>query len=150
MAAPIGTEMARLDELVRTLRERCPWDRVQTHGSLSRHLLEEAYETLEAIDAVAAVDARSWQPTDGTDDGVADDGVADDGVADDGVAAVEEAAVADLEEELGDLLFQVFFHSALAAEAGRFTVADVARGVHDKLVSRHPHVFGDSSAATAR
>ncbi len=61
---------------------------------------------------------------------------------------VEERAVAHLEEELGDLLFQVYFHATLAAEAGRFTLADVARGVHDKLVSRHPHVFGDVSADT--
>ena len=57
--------------------------------------------------------------------------------------------MADLEEELGDLLFQVYFHAILAAEAGRFTLADVARGVHDKLVSRHPHVFGDVVADTA-
>lgn len=48
----------------------------------------------------------------------------------------------DLEEELGDLLFQIVFHSLLAAEAGQFTLADVARGVYDKLKSRHPHVFG--------
>ena len=61
---------------------------------------------------------------------------------------LEERAVAHLEEELGDLLFQVYFHATLAAEAGRFTLADVARGVHDKLVSRHPHVFGDVTADT--
>jgi tetrapyrrole methylase family protein/MazG family protein len=54
-----------------------------------------------------------------------------------------------LEEELGDLLFQIVFHARLAEEAGRFTLADVARGVHDKLVHRHPHVFGDVDAATA-
>ncbi len=54
-----------------------------------------------------------------------------------------------LEEELGDVLFQVVFHSVLAAEEGQFTLADVARNVHDKLVSRHPHVFGDVEAATA-
>src|SRR5204862_411547 len=48
-----------------------------------------------------------------------------------------------LEDELGDLLFQVVIHSVLAAETGAFTVADVARRVHDKLVHRHPHVFGD-------
>jgi MazG family protein len=47
-----------------------------------------------------------------------------------------------LEEELSDLLFQVVFHATLAAEAGQFTLADVARGIHDKLVRRHPHVFG--------
>ena len=58
-------------------------------------------------------------------------------------------AVAHLEEELGDLLFQVYFHATLAAEEGRFTLADVARGVHDKLVARHPHVFGDVTAETA-
>ncbi|HEX2063993.1 MAG TPA: nucleoside triphosphate pyrophosphohydrolase, partial [Acidimicrobiales bacterium] len=52
-------------------------------------------------------------------------------------------------EELGDLLFQVFFHATLAAEAGQFTLADVARGIHDKLVHRHPHVFGAVEATTA-
>jgi len=50
---------------------------------------------------------------------------------------------------LGDLLFQIVFHARLAEEAGRFTLADVARGVHDKLVHRHPHVFGDVEAASA-
>ena len=49
---------------------------------------------------------------------------------------------AELEEELGDLLYQIVFHSVLAAEAGQFTLADVAQGIHDKLKSRHPHVFG--------
>jgi uncharacterized protein YabN with tetrapyrrole methylase and pyrophosphatase domain len=53
-----------------------------------------------------------------------------------------------LEEELGDLLFQVVFHARLATEEGRFTLADVARAVHDKLVARHPHVFGATTAAT--
>ncbi|MDZ7675059.1 MAG: MazG nucleotide pyrophosphohydrolase domain-containing protein [Acidimicrobiales bacterium] len=53
--------------------------------------------------------------------------------------------VEDLEEELGDLLYQVFFHATIAAESGAFTVADVARGIHDKLHRRHPHVFGDAS-----
>ena len=48
----------------------------------------------------------------------------------------------ELEEELGDLLYQIVFHSVLAAEAGQFTLADVAQGIHDKLKSRHSHVFG--------
>ena len=52
-------------------------------------------------------------------------------------------------EELGDLLYQVEFHSTIAEQEGRFTIADVARTVHDKLVSRHPHVFGDVQADTA-
>lgn len=51
----------------------------------------------------------------------------------------------DFIEELGDLLYQVEFHAAIAEEQGRFTLADVARTAHDKLVSRHPHVFGDVS-----
>ena len=51
-------------------------------------------------------------------------------------------------EELGDLLYQVEFHSTIAEQEGRFTIADVARTVHDKLVSRHPHVFGDVTAET--
>jgi len=52
-------------------------------------------------------------------------------------------------EELGDLLYQIEFHSTIAEQEGRFTIADVARKVHDKLVSRHPHVFGDARADTA-
>ena len=130
LAAPVAGELVQLDELVHILRERCPWDRRQTHGSLARHLLEESYEVLEAIDAVAAVDAAPSDLVPGR------------------TAVAEEQAVAHLEEELGDLLFQVYFHATLAAEAGRFTLADVARGVHDKLVSRHPHVFGDVTADT--
>ena len=54
-----------------------------------------------------------------------------------------------LKEELGDLLLQVIFHSELAEEAGRFTLDEVARGISDKLVRRHPHVFAQSDAATA-
>ena len=58
-------------------------------------------------------------------------------------------AFAHLEEELGDLLFQIVFHARLADEEGRFDLADVARGVHDKLVHRHPHVFGDVTWTSA-
>ena len=131
LAAPVAAELVQLDELVHTLRERCPWDREQTHGSLARHLLEESYEVLEAIDEIAAIDEiEATGEIEAIDD------------------TTEEQAVAHLEEELGDLLFQVYFHATLAAEAGRFTLADVARGIHDKLVSRHPHVFGDVTAET--
>jgi MazG family protein len=52
-------------------------------------------------------------------------------------------------EEMGDLLLQVVFHSQIAAEEGRFTVADVIREVHEKMVRRHPHVFGDQRAKDA-
>jgi tetrapyrrole methylase family protein/MazG family protein len=136
LAAPVAAELVRLDELVHVLRVQCPWDRRQTHGSLARHLQEESYEVLEAIDAIAAVDAAAV------------DAAADGGEPAVGDGGIEERAVAHLEEELGDLLFQVYFHATLAAEAGRFTLADVARGVHDKLVSRHPHVFGEVTADT--
>src|ERR1700691_4995042 len=114
-------ERARLANLVETLRARCPWDSVQTHGSLMPHLLEESYEVLDALRELD--------------------------VAGGGEAAT--APAAHLQEELGDLLFQIVFHARLAEESGRFTLADVARGVHDKLVHRHPHVFGDVAAATA-
>ncbi len=116
LAAPVAGEVAAFAELVRTLRERCPWDREQTHATLTRHLLEETYEVLEAIAGLEGP---------GGPDGFAH-----------------------LEEELGDLLFQVVFHATLATEEGRFTLADVARGIHDKLVHRHPHVFGTVEADT--
>ncbi|MEZ5167074.1 MAG: nucleoside triphosphate pyrophosphohydrolase [Acidimicrobiales bacterium] len=115
LADPVAAEFSRFDELVRVLRAECPWDAKQTHGSLRRHLLEETHETIEALDARAALD-------DGELDADLDDHLA---------------------EELGDLLYQIFFHARLAAERGSFTAADVARGIHDKLVARHPHVFGD-------
>jgi tetrapyrrole methylase family protein/MazG family protein len=120
LAAPVAAEVVAFAELVRTLRERCPWDREQTHVSLSRYALEEAYEVVEAI--------SSWSEVEGGDDL-------------DAVADAEEH----LAEELGDLLFQVVFHATLGAERGAFTLADVARGIHDKLVRRHPHVFGGGS-----
>src|SRR5262249_27423974 len=114
--APVASELARFDELVHVLRQRCPWDRDQTHQSLTRHLLEETYEVLDALEHLD-VETR--------------------------------AGYEHLEEELGDLLFQVCFHATLAEENGAFTLADVARNIHDKLVVRHPHVFGDAEADTA-
>jgi len=123
-APPVAREVARFAELVRTLRTRCPWDREQTHRTLTRHLLEETYEVLEAIEAL---------PLDAAED-MEDDGAGE--------------AFDHLEEELGDLLFQVVFHATLGAEEGRFTLADVARGIHDKLVHRHPHVFAGVKADT--
>jgi tetrapyrrole methylase family protein/MazG family protein len=148
LAAPVAAELVQLDELVHILREQCPWDRRQTHGSLARHLQEESYEVLEAIDALAAVDAAAAAAPGPAVDAGGYAAVADTGKPADADGRTEERAVAHLEEELGDLLFQVYFHATLAAEAGRFTLADVARGVHDKLVSRHPHVFGDVTADT--
>ena len=102
-------EIALFVDLVRELRERCPWDAAQTHESLTRYMLEEAYEAVEAI-ASGDLDA--------------------------------------VEGELGDVLFQVVLHSAIAEESGDFDLADVARGIREKLVRRHRHVFGDVVAET--
>ena len=110
LSAPVGAEMVRFHQLARTLREQCPWDQEQTHRSLVRHLLEETYEVVDALEALDPDDPS-------TDDA--------------------------LVEELGDLLYQIEFHATIAEQEGRFTMADVAQGVHDKLVRRHPHVFGD-------
>jgi len=105
-----GRQLERLRAIMHRLRAPggCPWDAEQTHGSLVSNLIEEAYETVDAI---------------------------------------QRCDMADLEEELGDLLLQVVFHSELAEEAGRFDLDDVARGISEKLVRRHPHVFGDSAVA---
>jgi tetrapyrrole methylase family protein/MazG family protein len=115
----IAGEFAALVELTERLRGPggCPWDAEQTHHSLARHLLEEAYEVAEAIDALPPGAPGGAEP-------------------------VPAGAYDGLEDELGDLLFQVVIHSVLAQEAGAFTIADVARGIHTKLVRRHPHVFG--------
>ncbi|WP_159941935.1 MULTISPECIES: MazG family protein [unclassified Nocardiopsis] len=98
-----------------TLRRECPWDRSQTHESLAKYLLQEAYETLETIEG--------------------------------GDAAL-------LREELGDVLLQVVFHAAIAAERpegdpARFTVDDVADAIIDKMTRRHPHVFGGTEVSGA-
>jgi tetrapyrrole methylase family protein/MazG family protein len=116
MAEPVAGELARLHQLARTLREQCPWDREQTHDSLIKHLIEETYEVVDAIEALDADDP-----------------------------ATDEAFI----EELGDLLYQVEFHATIAEQQGRFSMADVARSIHDKLVRRHPHVFGDVVANSA-
>ena len=110
LRTPVAFELAQFHQLARILRDQCPWDMEQTHQSLVRYLLEEAYEV---VDAISQLDENN--PA--TDD--------------------------DLIEELGDLLYRIEFHAAIAEEQGRFTMADVARSVHDKLVARHPHVFGD-------
>jgi MazG family protein len=93
----------------------CPWDHEQTHESLAQYVLEEAYETFDAIHEAA-----------------------------------ETGETANLREELGDLLLQVVFHSTIASERGDFSADDVAAGVTQKLVLRHPHVFGDANFAQAQ
>jgi tetrapyrrole methylase family protein/MazG family protein len=111
-----GAAMDDLVALMKRLRAECPWDQEQSHASLTRHLLEEAYETLDALETLVRVDAE------GRSDG---------------------AAVDHVQEELGDLLFQIVFHAELFDEEGQFDLAAVADAVRHKLIGRHPHVFGD-------
>jgi tetrapyrrole methylase family protein/MazG family protein len=122
-ADAVAGEFARLVALAERLRAPggCPWDAEQSHHSLARYLLEESYETVEAIEGLPAAAPAG---------------------------EVDLDAYARLEDELGDLLYQVVFHAVLAREAGAFTIADVSRGIHDKLVRRHPHVFGAVEADT--
>jgi len=111
---PTGEPLLELVRVMDRLRSPggCPWDAEQTHESLVEYLIEESYETVEAIE---------------TDDRAA------------------------LREELGDVLLQVMFHSRIAQEANDqpFSIDDVAQGIVDKLISRHPHVFADVSAESA-
>jgi MazG family protein len=109
-------ELDRLVDTMATLREQCPWDRQQTHRSLVAYLVEETCEVVEAVE-----------------------GLPDGRVANAGPAA------AHLQEELGDLLLQVVFHAQLASESpDGFDISDVAAGIADKLIARHPHVFADA------
>ena len=132
-AGGIAGKFAGFVELMEQLRGPggCPWDATQTHHSLARYTLEEAYEVVEAIEALPA-DAPTR-----TDGGPIDL-----------AAAGTEGAYAALADELGDLLCQVVFHAVLGREAGAFTIEDVIGGIHTKLVRRHPHVFGDATAET--
>ncbi|KRF28669.1 nucleoside triphosphate pyrophosphohydrolase [Paenibacillus sp. Soil787] len=102
----------RLHEIVQVLRspEGCPWDREQTHASLRKNLIEEAYEVLETID---------------------------------------EDDPEHMCEELGDLLLQVMLHAQIEEEIGTFTVYDVIAALNEKLIRRHPHVFGENKAEDA-
>jgi tetrapyrrole methylase family protein / MazG family protein len=111
-----GVAMDDLVDFMRRLRRECPWDQEQTHASLTRHLLEESYETLDALETFVRLEGEGRE-------------------SDDDVAHVE--------EELGDLLFQIVFHAELGDEEDRFNVATIADAVRDKLTGRHPHVFGD-------
>ena len=114
------------DRLVRTIwrlrqEDGCPWDKEQTHQSISKNMIEEAYEAVEAI---------------------------------------AEGSPEHLEEELGDVLEQVVLHSQIEADGGvdsagegdraaGFNIDDVCRALNQKLVRRHPHVFGPEAGSTS-
>lgn len=103
------------DEFVKVIArlrapDGCSWDLAQTHRSIAKNMVEEAYEAVHAIE---------------TDD------------------------VAGLAEELGDVLLQVVLQSQIAADGDEFTIDDVVAGINEKIVRRHPHVFGEGKAGTA-
>ncbi|MBI3167908.1 MAG: nucleoside triphosphate pyrophosphohydrolase [Chloroflexi bacterium] len=102
----MGTSFEAFAEIVAHLRapDGCPWDKEQTHQTLRKHLLEESYETLSALDA--------------------DD-------------------IDGMREEFGDLLLQIVLNSYIAYQDNEFTMTEVTRHIYDKIVRRHPHVFGD-------
>ncbi|MCP3029689.1 nucleoside triphosphate pyrophosphohydrolase [Halobacillus sp. A5] len=102
----LNHQFFRLREVIRDLRGPggCPWDQKQTHESLRKYLIEEAYEL---IDAVNRQDDEN------------------------------------MIEELGDVLLQVMLHSQIGEDDGFFTIDEVIQTVTDKMIRRHPHVFGE-------
>ena len=97
-------EFGKLVSVMARLRGKkgCPWDRKQTHKSLTPYLIEEAYELIEAINK-------------GDDK--------------------------EIKEELGDVLLQVVFHAQVASGKNKYDIYDVIKGINEKLIERHPHVF---------
>ena len=105
--------LQRLIDVVAQLRSPeggCPWDLAQTPQTLTPYILEEAYET---VDAIQHGDSKA------------------------------------IAEELGDLLLQVVLQAQIAQESQAFDLATVAEGITEKLIRRHPHVFGDVEVADA-
>ncbi len=102
----IRNKFESLVEVIGHLRgpDGCPWDKEQTHKTLTQYAIEEAFELSDAIDNN------------------------------------DEAGTV---EELGDLLLQVILHAEIGRQEGRFTLADVIAGITNKMIHRHPHVFGD-------
>ncbi|MBI5371554.1 MAG: nucleoside triphosphate pyrophosphohydrolase [Sphingobacteriales bacterium] len=103
---PITNEAAfsRLVGIMNDLREKCPWDRKQTIGSLRQMTIEETYELADAITE------NNWTG---------------------------------IREELGDLLLHIVFYARIGSEQKQFELTDVINGICDKLVARHPHIYGD-------
>ena len=97
-------------DVLEELRQKCPWDRVQTNQSLRANTIEEVYEL---CDALLVEDNKN------------------------------------IKKELGDVLLHVLFYSKIGEEKGEFDIVDVADSLNEKLITRHPHVFGEVSASTA-
>ncbi len=106
-----GKEFQKLSEIVDKLMSEngCPWDRVQTRETLKPYLVEECYETLEALD---------------------------------------ENDPEKIKDELGDLMYQILFHSKISEQKNEFGIQDVVKTISEKMIRRHPHVFEEASAET--
>ena len=100
----------RLLDIMEELREKCPWDKVQTNESLRANTIEETYELSEAL-------LNNDQN--------------------------------EIKKELGDLLLHIIFYAKIGEEKKSFDIGDVCNAISDKLVFRHPHVFGDTTLETA-
>ena len=109
-------EFDNLVKVISQLREECPWDKEQTHESLSKHLIEEAYELLDSLAELTE----------------------------------EDESYRNLNQELGDLLLQILLHSKIASEEGYFSIVEVIESLNEKLIKRHPHVFGDVELETPK
>ncbi len=95
----------RLLTIMDELREKCPWDRVQTIHSIKTLTIEEVYELADAIDS------KNFE---------------------------------EIKKELGDILLHIVFYAKMADEEQKFNIADVLNGICDKLIYRHPHIYGDT------
>ncbi len=95
-------------ELVKILRKECPWDKEQTNESIGHLMIEEVYETYDAIMT------QNHNET---------------------------------SKELGDLLLHIVMHSVIAEEDNKFSLIDIIQKIHHKMVSRHPHVFGETEVS---
>jgi tetrapyrrole methylase family protein/MazG family protein len=103
------TDLHKFESLLKVVEalrgpEGCPWDKEQTHRTLTPYAIEEAHELAEAI---------------------------------------EQGDEAEMISELGDLLLQVVLHAEIGRQERRFDISDVVRAIGEKMVNRHPHVFGD-------
>ena len=103
------SDLLKIMDLLRS-PEGCPWDRAQTHQSLTPFLIEEAWETVDAI---------------------------------------EENDPVHLSEELGDLLFQIAFHTSIGKSLDEMTIQEITTGICEKMIRRHPHVFGNTEIGSA-
>ena len=104
MPEPVADSFMRLVQIMKELREKCPWDKKQTIRTLRQLTIEEMYELADAITG------EDWKG---------------------------------IKEELGDLMLHLVFYAKIAQEQQRFTLEEVIDGICEKLIARHPHIYGD-------